>query len=302
MHMLSGNPDRRQNHKNTLIHNCIQRYIFYNNFNSGFCLLFSHKRNEMDNHPLYHALAQQGFIPVRREPFERAEMVTQVLFGEFVKILDEEGPWLFINALTDGYEGWIDRAGITRVDTISDHPCIVARRNIRIRNLTTGAPVILPIGSRIPETEDNLFSMAGENYRVDDPEQLLRPGETNPAILFEELLSVPYLWGGRCGFGFDCSGLTQFLCRVAGREVPRDAAEQSAMGETLSFISESKTGDLAFFDNAEGMINHVGMIADSEHIIHASGMVRMDRIDQQGIFNEKIGKYTHKLRVLKRIV
>ena len=77
--------------------------------------------------------------------------------------------------------------------------------------------------------------------------------------------------------------------------------QQAGQGEALSFIEESEPGDLAFFDNQEGQIDHVGLIMGDNHIIHSFGQVRIDRIDHTGIFNRELGSYTHKLRVLKKI-
>mgnify|MGYP003978580471 FL=1 len=114
-------------------------------------------------------------------------------------------------------------------------------------------------------------------------------------------LNSPYLWGGRTPFGIDCSGFTQMVYRLQGIDLPRDAYQQAEVGTTLSFVEESEAGDLAFFDNAEGKVIHVGIILDNNHIIHASGKVRIDRIDQQGIFNKEEGKHTHKLRLIKSI-
>ena len=114
-------------------------------------------------------------------------------------------------------------------------------------------------------------------------------------------LNTPYLWGGRSPFGIDCSGFTQVVYRLQGISLPRDAYQQAEIGTTLSFIEESEPGDLAFFDNNEGKIIHVGIILENNHIIHASGKVRIDRIDQQGIFNKEKGQHTHKLRLIKSI-
>ena len=113
-------------------------------------------------------------------------------------------------------------------------------------------------------------------------------------------LNSPYLWGGRTPFGIDCSGLSQMVYRLNGIDLPRDADEQAEVGTTLSFVEESDPGDLAFFDNAEGKIVHVGIILENNHIVHASGKVRIDRIDQQGIFNTDLGNHTHKLRLIKQ--
>ena len=121
---------------------------------------------------------------------------------------------------------------------------------------------------------------------------------TENALIY---LNAPYLWGGRTPLGIDCSGLTQMIYRLQGIDLPRDAYQQAKVGTTLSFIEESEPGDLAFFDNEEGKVIHVGIILKDNHIIHASGKVRIDRIDQQGIFNSEIGNHTHKLRLIKSI-
>jgi len=70
----------------------------------------------------------------------------------------------------------------------------------------------------------------------------------------------------------------------------------------LSFIEETKPGDLAFFDDDEGRIVHVGIIWEKNKIIHASGKVRIDNVDQFGIYNVETKRYTHQMRVMKRII
>ena len=123
--------------------------------------------------------------------------------------------------------------------------------------------------------------------------------------LIETALSytgTPYLWGGRTTFGIDCSGFTQMVYRMNGIYLPRDASQQAKKGTTLSFLEECQPGDLAFFDNAEGAIVHVGIVMEDYKIIHSSGRVRIDTLDHSGIYNEELGKHTHKLRVLKSLI
>lgn len=247
------------------------------------------------------AVSVQGYIPVRKEPREHSEMVTQVLFGEYYDVLEDDGKWNYIKLLTDQYEGWLDKKCVVFTDKVVECPNIVIRNGLRIKNMATGDPVILPMGSSLPEAENGKLILAGDAFQFDDAGGTCKPGEMDVSDLLNDLVSIPYLWGGRCGFGFDCSGLMQFLCRVMGKEIPRDASEQSTFGTALSFINEAETGDLAFFDNPEGVIHHVGMFVDKNRIIHASGTVRIDRIDQQGIYNEQLGGYTYQLRVIKRI-
>ncbi|RYG37708.1 MAG: NlpC/P60 family protein, partial [Chitinophagaceae bacterium] len=115
-------------------------------------------------------------------------------------------------------------------------------------------------------------------------------------------LNSPYLWGGKTPFGIDCSGLTQMVYKLNGYALPRDASQQALVGEPLSFIEESESGDLAFFDNDEGRIIHVGLIMEDNYIIHASGRVRIDRLDHLGIYNAEVNRHTHKLRVIKKFI
>jgi gamma-D-glutamyl-L-lysine dipeptidyl-peptidase len=126
-----------------------------------------------------------------------------------------------------------------------------------------------------------------------------KPGLVDTALLY---LNAPFLWGGKTPFGIDCSGLTQMVYRIHGHRLKRHAADQAAQGDPLSFIEESEAGDLAFFDNKEGSIDHVGIIMKDNYIIHAYGKVRIDRLDHTGIFNAKQGRYTHPLRVIKKII
>ena len=115
-------------------------------------------------------------------------------------------------------------------------------------------------------------------------------------------LNTPYLWGGKTPFGIDCSGFSQMVYRINGYQLNRSAEEQSQQGDALSFIEESEPGDLAFFDNNEGVIDHVGIILKDNYIIHVNGEVRIDRIDHTGIFNTDKRLYSHQLRVIKKII
>ncbi len=82
----------------------------------------------------------------------------------------------------------------------------------------------------------------------------------------------------------------------------RDASLQATQGETLTMAHEAKEADMAFFDNADGEIIHTGLLLDNNRIIHASGQVRIDSFDHQGIFNKELNKYTYTLRLIKRIL
>jgi cell wall-associated NlpC family hydrolase len=122
------------------------------------------------------------------------------------------------------------------------------------------------------------------------------------ALTAREFLNVPYLWGGKSFFAVDCSGFTQLVYKVHNVKLPRDASQQVEVGESLTFVEESQPGDLAFFENDEGRIVHVGIMLENQKIIHASGKVRIDTLDSTGIFNKEMNKHTHKLRVIKSVL
>lgn len=248
-------------------------------------------------------------IPVRSEPTDQSEISTQMLFGDLAVINDISGNWLMVRGVFDNYEGWIDYKQIYEISQEEFYRLSRAKPGyikdlVEVINNDTGQIIPVVFGSTIREAENGRFSVEGMNYTFTGN---LSPPDTKPlntsiiedAMLF---LNAPYLWGGKTPFGIDCSGLTQTVFKVNGVELLRNAAQQAAQGETISLIDEAGPGDLAFFDNSEGKISHVGIVIKPNKIIHASGKVRIDTIDHQGIFNNDLQKYTHQLRIIKRLI
>ena len=253
---------------------------------------------------MQYGISNLSIIPMRNEAADQAEMVNQILFGEHFKVLEVRKKWSRIRLSHDSYEGWICNKQwqeITEDDykqLDKDVPTITTDI-LDIITKENHQPVV--IGSILPFYKSGHALINDEMYKFDG---MTTPGFVNKKKLTENALiylNAPYLWGGRSPLGIDCSGFTQMVYRLQGIDLPRDAYQQAKVGTTLSFVEESEAGDLAFFDNEEGKVTHVGIILENSHIIHASGKVRIDRIDQQGIFNTELGSHTHKLRLIKSI-
>jgi cell wall-associated NlpC family hydrolase len=248
---------------------------------------------------------------MRKEPDETSEMVNQVLFGESFSILENNKPGNFslIRLDHDNYEGWINSRCIyflpeKEQEFQKSHLPIVTHELLNfLQPLNDDAPRIIGCGSLLQPTSPGKIMIGSTEYRI--PEiQVNDPLKIREDLISYglKLLSVPYLWGGRGSFGFDCSGLCQNLFRQVGIEIPRDASKQAGTGHPISFINDAQAGDLAFFDNAEGNIIHVGMIIGEGKILHASGRVKIDQVDHQGIFSTEHNRYTHELRLVKKLV
>ncbi len=234
-------------------------------------------------------------VPVRHEPSDKAEMVNQLLFGEEYEVLEKREKWIRIKTIHDSYVGWIDikQHSEDRIESLEGAYCDAY---VTLRHIKRGALNVTP-GSFLP-SEEILREL---NFEIVENDQV--PKDLRESCML--FLNAPYLWGGRTPYGIDCSGLTQLVFRLLGVYIPRDASEQVELGEQISFVEESREGDLAFFDNPEGRITHVGIILEeggAKEIIHASGRVRIDKLDHNGIYNEDTQSYSHKFRTIKRIL
>ena len=248
-------------------------------------------------------------IPVRSTPADTAEMVTQLILGDLFEVLETRGSWELIRIFADSYEGWIDvkqyiPLQLAEVESILKQPQFVSEELIHISTGNNGEKLLVPFGSTLPFFAGNYFMIGNKTYdftgqtRMTDKKFTI--SEISGTAL--KLLNVPYLWGGRSPLGMDCSGFIQIVYKVYGIRLPRDTQQQATIGETIDFLNESVPGDLAFFDNEEGRIIHVGILLAPDLVIHASGQVRSDFIDHHGIYNTGIGCYSHKRRLIKRVL
>jgi hypothetical protein len=249
------------------------------------------------------------YVPVRFEPEKTSVMISQVLFGEEFTLRERSGEWIAIRLDFDGSEGWVEKKSIKLSEAENEGKTstggairLVSLPSATILDLTLGQQKILPAGAVWNSGQKNSMDWYGHNFEILSGEGFIQPGsQNNPRDIGKRLVSLPHIPGGRSGFGFDAPGLVQLLCRMMGKRIPRYCQQQAQLGSTINFMSEVREGDLAFFDDEEGEIFHVGMILSGGNILHCDTCVSIDLLDHHGIYSHALERYTHKLRVIKRI-
>ena len=271
-----------------------------------------------------HVIAHCTVTPVRQEPSEGSEQLTQLLFGEVCEVLDRLPRWTKIRSTLDGQEGWVDFKMLSPASSLSpitsNLPTTIVAVPIAIATaMETGEEIMLTLGTRLPNYAHDTFEVLGKQYLI-DPACVSQPiisnspsghpiGGTpsnshNVCAIAQTLLNSPYLWGGKNAMGMDCSGFTQVVYAAMGVNLLRNAREQMTQGELVPSLAEAQPGDLAFFDHADRdpkatNISHVGLLLSPTEIIHCSGCVHIDTIDEQGIHLPD-GERTHHLVQIKR--
>jgi len=249
---------------------------------------------------MQYGISHLSIVPLRHEASDPSDLVSQVLYGDYFKVLEQRKKWSKIRLDFDNYEGWIDNKQYIEISedmykNLSSEKLIVSADLVEYITTEEGRINLIPLGATLNGLPLLKHQFDGDSLSGKQPKENL----ITTAFMY---LDAPYLWGGKTPFGIDCSGFTQMVYKLNGHRIFRDASQQATQGEALSFIEESEPGDLAFFDNNEGIITHVGIIMKNNYIIHAHGCVRIDRLDHTGIFNTERNVHTHKLRVIKRIV
>lgn len=245
-----------------------------------------------------------SLAPLRKEPAHKSEMVSQLLFGECATVIGFEKDFVQIKCLYDGYEGWCTKSQLHEVDEKfynSNHKLVTAQP---ISYATCNDKDMLMVAGSFIGCFENGKLTIGKHIFTLHPQPLVSQINEDGDIFdaMQHYLNTSYLWGGKSIFGIDCSGFVQQVYKMLDIKMPRDAYQQAEKGEVVGFLSETKIGDLAFFDNPEGKIVHVGILLNNQNIMHSMGKVRVDKIDTEGIINTDTGERTHKLRLIKRML
>jgi gamma-D-glutamyl-L-lysine dipeptidyl-peptidase len=262
--------------------------------------------NHLEKKLMNNVINLLSVVPMRREAAHRSELVSQLLFGEYAEILEEEDDFVRVKSLYDDYEGWVQANQLTTVDEVLATESYVGDWCKEV--LVGDKRVRASLGSPVYTSEDISVNIAGrkiEYLQMNAASSWNSAGKKfskeNLQLVYEKFLNTPYLWGGKSVFGVDCSGFAQQVYKMFGVKLLRDAYLQAEQGMSVMSIEETRLGDLAFFHNEKGRVTHVGIMLENNQIVHASGRVRIDTIDKDGILNTDTGKRTHQLHSTRRI-
>lgn len=258
---------------------------------------------------LDYGVCRLSVVPVRSDSSDRSEQVTQLLFGDHYEITAyaKDKKWLKIRINFDQFEGWIDHKQHHSIS--HEYYEYLNRAEFKITTDVTSSilynksPQIILMGSMIPISSFELFKME-EQFAFNGEAKNLgqkREFEFLKTVALK-YLNAPYAWGGKSPFGIDCSGMVQLVFKICGYRLFRDSWQQANQGKSIKHIDEGRPGDLVFFKNAEGKINHVGILFEEDRIIHASGRVRVDHLNEEGILNLETKIYSHQYSHIRRIL
>lgn len=250
------------------------------------------------------AICLLSVVPVRREPSHRSEMVSQLLFGEYVEKGEERDDFVAVKCLYDGYEGWVQAAQLTPVEAVLETTTFIGcvQDDVLIngcsRKISIGSPVYQPgeplqFGDTVVQYLPNINC----RWNTNDHQTLFSSELENVCHCY---LYTPYLWGGRSVYGIDCSGFVQQVFKLFGVKLLRDACLQAGQGTAVNDLEDATLGDLLFFQNENGRVTHVGILLSNQQIVHAAGRVRIDKVDKKGIINQETGKRTHLIHSIRR--
>ncbi len=249
-----------------------------------------------------YGICNLAVIPLRAEADDRSEQVSQVLFGETFEILEWTERWVKITTDVDNYIGWIGRLQFVMLGHIArngmqqEPPHLTYRAVTQAWKLIDNTVLYLPAGSSLAFLEGTSCKIGNDKFEI-----IGEIGEREDiATTAKSFLNAPYLWGGRTHFGIDCSGFTQVVFNLNKIKIKRDASQQALEGKAIDNLKNARLGDLVFFNNPAGKVTHVGILLNNEHIIHASGKVKIDMIDNEGIYSAEQKRHTHKLHSIRR--
>lgn len=256
-----------------------------------------------------HLICPFSVIPVRSSPQERGEQLTQLLFGDLMELVERNGrSWLRVRCIADSSVGWVQANQVLEITPSEFHLykqhyayCLDLLHPV----MTDNASIPISLGARLPNFDGMQFQLAGKSYTFSGLAVFpadLKPSSSLVLKIAQRFVNAPVQPGGRSPLGIDGSGLAQIVYRIVGIHLDREPDQQVLQGQGIDFVEEARPGDLAFFEDRKGRVEHVGIILPNRQIMHAFGCVRIDTLDHYGIFDELAQEYSHKMRVIRRVL
>jgi len=248
-----------------------------------------------------YGICNLAVAPIRQSASDESEIVSQLVFGDFVKVLKKNKPWIKVKNHSDNYEGWMDFKQLVYIDSETYNKGIEAMHQpVNSKTLELTGPhgnLTVFLGASLPFFDGKECQLGNEIYTIN--KEIKKVSYKDIKILSEYYLNAPYLWGGKSMFGIDCSGLVQNVFKAINIQVPRDAFKQVLIGTNIDW-NERQIGDIVFYTTSTNKVTHVGILVTKDEIIHAHGRVRIDLADEKGIYNDEQKKYTHHFYSVKR--
>jgi len=249
----------------------------------------------------------QACISIKQEASHKSEMISQLIFGELYEIIEKNAKWTLIKTDFDNYTGWIDSQQVYEISQNefqrlkNTESFFTSTALSEIDLIGDKNKILISLGSVLYGQES--FKIGEFEYKIADKTTLVKKIENISQLtkIAKICTNSPYLWGGRNIMGFDCSGFVQVIFRLAGVHLLRDSSKQALQGLEIEELKNSKAFDLAFFGE-NNKIDHVGIIIENSEIIHSSGKVKIDIINEEGIFSKSQKTITHKLICIKRFL
>lgn len=256
-----------------------------------------------------YGVCRLAVVPVRKESSDLTEQVTQLLFGDHYEVIraSKDKKWLHIKMAADQCEGWLD---VNQHHTITSEyfdQINLADFKITIEVsswiLYKKNPLAIVMGSIVPISASELFKME-EQFAFNGESKALSQRRDFDFIKMIALryLHAPHQWGGRSPYGIDAAAFSQLVFKIGGYSLPRFLSQQVLHGKKVDSLSQTKPGDIVFFQDKAGKIIHTGILLEEDKIIHVLGRVRIDHLLEEGILNQETKIFSHTLSSFRRII